>query len=106
MKKFALLFTIFLFFGLSAEEVQKEPASVENEIKTESEARQEKDKQPKFFHIQPMVEAGIGRGGEDDIIYGFFAANIDFSFLVAKLKTIFSSSITATCPPRSARTPR
>ena len=87
MKKLLLFFTIFLFFGfLIAEDVKKEPASVENEIKTEFEARQEKEKQPKFFHIQPMVEAGIGRGGEDDIIYGFFAANIDFSFLVAKLK--------------------
>ncbi|MBQ3369228.1 hypothetical protein IJG44_10055 [bacterium] len=87
MKKFALFFTVFLIFGfLIAEDVQKEPVSVENEIKTESEARQKKEKQPKFFHIQPMVEAGIGRGGEDDIIYGFFSTNIDFSFLVANIK--------------------
>lgn len=87
MKKFALFFTIFLFSGfLSAEDVQKEPASVENEIKTESEARQKKEKQPKFFHVQPMVAAGISRGGEDDIIYGFFSTNIKFSFLVAKLR--------------------
>lgn len=63
MKKTFLLFTVFFFFGfLMAEEIHKESAPAENEIKTESEARQEKDEKPKFFYIQPAVEMSLGMG--------------------------------------------
>ena len=80
MKKLLLFLSVFFFFGfVSAEEVKNEPSEPHSQSEN-------KVKEPKFFHIQPMVEAGIGRGGEDDIIYGFFAANIDFSFLVANIK--------------------
>ena len=80
MKKLLLFLSVFFFFGfVSAEEVKNEPSEPHSQSEN-------KVKEPKFFHVQPMMAAGIGRGGEDDIIYGFFSTNIDFSFLVANIK--------------------
>jgi len=90
MKKTLLFFTVFLFFTfLNAEEVKNESAEPQSQSENAQEATEHlenKVKEPKFFHVQPMVAAGISRGGEDDIIYGFFSTNIDFSFLVANIK--------------------
>ncbi len=61
MKKTILFLTVFLFFGfVSAEEVHKESAPAETEIKTESETQQENSEKPKIFYIQPAVGFGTG----------------------------------------------
>ena len=90
MKKTLLFLTVFFFFGiLIAEEVKNEPSEPHSQSENAPEVTEpleNKVKEPKFFHVQPMMAVGIGRGGEDDIIYGFFSTNIDFSFLVANIK--------------------
>lgn len=84
MKKFALFFTFFLFFGfLSAEEAQKDVSeNAEAALKTAKEdcdcdvSRETPAEKPKFFYIQPALGFGTGVSG-----YRVTAA-LDAGFLV------------------------
>lgn len=84
MKKFALFFTFFLFFGfLSAEEAQKDASeNAEAALKTAKEdcdcdvSRETPAEKPKFFYIQPAWGFGTGASG-----YRVTAA-LDAGFLV------------------------